>query len=219
MKKKKGRKKKKKKKHLQPRERGLSPLGAVGWAAAVPGQQPSLPGGHPAPPSPALLLPRGGEGEATAGRRPPSRGGGWCRGPPAPSTCSEGFIPFIYSSNEKWDVYTLGSWEPKQNIVFCTGGSYLWLVAKADNASSRDLPALCNKAIAHYRLIGISSGQLNQGQDAAGAPRRSPGPQAAGAGALPGQEGAALPSCPGWASARQGFQSAGARPKPLALIH
>lgn len=93
----------------------------------------------------------------------PTSQGGWCRGPPTSSTCSEGFITCIYSSNKKWDVYTLSSWEPKQNIVFCTGGSYLWLVAKADNASSRDLPALCNKAIAHYRLIGISSGQLNQG--------------------------------------------------------
>lgn len=150
------------------------------------GLQPSLASSHPCwgdaplPPAPlpalAPLLPqtRDGEGAAAAGRSP-YQPGGWCGGPPASCTCSEGFIPFIYSSNKKWDVYTLSSWEPKQNIVFCTGGSYLWLVAKADNASSRDLPALCNKAIAHYRLIGISSGQLNQGagcfQSSAAEPR------------------------------------------------
>lgn len=49
------------------------------------------------------------------------------------------FYSLYHPSNNQRDVYTLASRKPKQNGVFCTGGRYLWLVAKADNASSRDL--------------------------------------------------------------------------------
>lgn len=101
---------------------------------------PSLPGvpGVPAgvPGVPSLMPTKGSPLPPTS---LPCEGWADAAEPPTSSTCSAPFIPFIHPSNKQQDVYTLASWEPKQNGVFCTGGRYLWLVAKADNASSRDL--------------------------------------------------------------------------------
>ena len=190
------------------------------------GLQPSLAGGHPCrgcplPPHPsARAAPRQGRGGGSGRGQEtlPARGAA-ARGPPASSTRSEGFIPLTHSRNKKGDVYPLGSGEPKQNTAFCTGGSYLWLVAKADNASSRDLPALCNKAIAHHGLIGISSGQLNQGAGRCRSSAAEPRAECSREQGLCWGRRCCASACPGRASARQGFQSTGAMPKPLALIH
>lgn len=120
-----GEEKRERKKHLQPGERGLSPLGAVGWAAASPGPWPSLPG---CPVSPFSFL-RGGMG----------RGQRACRAPPPPLPAQALFPVFI-------TVIGVGCLYPGQ-LGTQTGsgalhrGGYLWPVAGADNAPSRALPA------------------------------------------------------------------------------